>query len=113
MRSGVPEVVTRSALRLADEEDAEEFCSRRHTLASLDRSVDYFNCTRCLEIVVESGRFPGDDGTDPQMTEPSRGYHGVRFFETFGDFGFTMKARMETRLPSDFDIFSPSMRTIA
>jgi O-acetylhomoserine (thiol)-lyase len=30
------------------------------------------------------------------MTEPSRGYHGVVFFETFGDFGFTMKARMET-----------------
>jgi O-acetylhomoserine (thiol)-lyase len=29
------------------------------------------------------------------MTEPSRGYHGVRFFETFGDFGFTMKCRME------------------
>jgi O-acetylhomoserine (thiol)-lyase len=30
------------------------------------------------------------------MTEPSKGYHGIRFFETFGDFGFTMKARMET-----------------
>jgi len=30
------------------------------------------------------------------MTEASRGYHGVRFYETFGDFGFTMKARMET-----------------
>jgi O-acetylhomoserine (thiol)-lyase len=30
------------------------------------------------------------------MTEPSRGYHGVRFFETFGDFGFMMKCRMET-----------------
>jgi O-acetylhomoserine (thiol)-lyase len=30
------------------------------------------------------------------MTEPSRGYHGVIFHETFGDFGFTMKARMET-----------------
>jgi O-acetylhomoserine (thiol)-lyase len=29
------------------------------------------------------------------MTEPSVGYHGVRFYETFGDFGFTMKARME------------------
>ena len=29
------------------------------------------------------------------MTEPSPGYHGVRFYETFGDFGFTMKARME------------------
>jgi O-acetylhomoserine (thiol)-lyase len=30
------------------------------------------------------------------MTVPSRGYHGVIFHETFGDFGFTMKARMET-----------------
>ncbi len=47
-------------------------------------------------VVVESGRFPWDNGRFPQMTEPSRGYHGVRFFETFGDFGFTMKARMET-----------------
>src|SRR6202042_149349 len=28
--------------------------------------------------------------------EPSPGYHGVKFFETFGDFGFTMRARMET-----------------
>src|SRR6266704_2132577 len=24
------------------------------------------------------------------------GYHGVRFFETFGDFGYSMRARMET-----------------
>ena len=30
------------------------------------------------------------------MTEPSPGYHGVKFYETFGDFGFTMRARMET-----------------
>ena len=47
-------------------------------------------------IAVESGKFPWDNGNFPQMTEPSRGYHGVRFYETFGDFGFTMKARMET-----------------
>ncbi|HEV8500562.1 MAG TPA: aminotransferase class I/II-fold pyridoxal phosphate-dependent enzyme [Casimicrobiaceae bacterium] len=47
-------------------------------------------------VLVESGRFPWDNGKFPQMTEPSRGYHGVRFYETFGDFGFTMKARMET-----------------
>src|SRR5260221_2433699 len=30
------------------------------------------------------------------MHEHARGYHGVRFFETFGDFGYTMRARMET-----------------
>ena len=47
-------------------------------------------------VVVESGKFPWDNGKFPQMIEPSTGYHGVRFFETFGDFGFTMKARMET-----------------
>ncbi|HWH39250.1 MAG TPA: O-acetylhomoserine aminocarboxypropyltransferase/cysteine synthase family protein [Usitatibacter sp.] len=46
-------------------------------------------------VLVESGRFPWDNGKFPTMTEPSAGYHGVRFFETFGDFGFTMKARME------------------
>jgi O-acetylhomoserine (thiol)-lyase len=30
-----------------------------------------------------------------EMVEPSRAYHGVKFYETFGDFGYTMKARME------------------
>ena len=47
-------------------------------------------------VLVESGKFPWNNGKFPQMTEASRGYHGVRFDETFGDFGFTMKARMET-----------------
>ena len=46
-------------------------------------------------VLVESGRFPWDNGKFPGMVEPSAGYHGVRFYETFGDFGFTMKARME------------------
>nr|WP_259374329.1 O-acetylhomoserine aminocarboxypropyltransferase/cysteine synthase family protein [Calidifontimicrobium sp. SYSU G02091] len=47
-------------------------------------------------VVVESGKFPWDNGKFPGMTEPSPGYHGVRFYETFGDFGFTMRCRMET-----------------
>ena len=47
-------------------------------------------------VVVESGKFPWDNGKFPGMTEPSRGYHGVRFYETFGDFGYTMRLRMET-----------------
>jgi len=52
--------------------------------------------TTLAGVMVESGRFPWDNGKFPGMTEPSKGYHGVRFFETFGDFGFTMRARMET-----------------
>jgi O-acetylhomoserine (thiol)-lyase len=47
-------------------------------------------------VVVESGKFPWDNGRFPAMTEPSKGYHGVRFYETFGDFGWITKARMET-----------------
>jgi O-acetylhomoserine (thiol)-lyase len=47
-------------------------------------------------VVVEGGRFPWDNGKFPGMTEPSPGYHGVKFYETFGDFGFTMRCRMET-----------------
>ena len=39
-------------------------------------------------VMVESGRFPWDNGKFPGMTEPSPGYHGVKFYETFGDFGF-------------------------
>ena len=46
-------------------------------------------------VVVESGKFDWGNGNFPEMTEPSRAYHGVRFYETFGDFGYTMKARME------------------
>jgi len=46
-------------------------------------------------IIVDSGRFPWDRGAFPQMLEPSKGYHGIRFFETFGDFAYIMKARVE------------------
>lgn len=46
-------------------------------------------------ILVESGKFPWDNGNFPSMVDASDGYHGVRFYETFGDFAFTMKVRME------------------
>ena len=52
--------------------------------------------TTLAGVIVESGTFPWDNGKFPGMTEPSPGYHGVKFYETFGDFGFTMRARMET-----------------
>lgn len=52
--------------------------------------------TTLAGVLVEGGKFPWDNGKFPGMTEPSKGYHGVKFYETFGDFGFTMRARMET-----------------
>jgi O-acetylhomoserine (thiol)-lyase len=55
--------------------------------------------TTMAGLVVESGKF--DWGSEkartkfPDMLDPSRAYHGVKFYETFGDFAYTMKARME------------------
>ena len=45
-------------------------------------------------VLVESGEFPWDNGKFPTMMEPSDGYHGIRFYETFGDFGYTMKGAL-------------------
>src|SRR5690349_9466176 len=46
-------------------------------------------------VMVDSGTFPWDRGPFPQLLEPSKGYHGIRFFETFGDLAFIVKARVE------------------
>ncbi len=46
-------------------------------------------------IIIDSGRFPWNEGPFPQLLEPSKGYHGIRFYETFGDFAYIMKARVE------------------
>jgi O-acetylhomoserine (thiol)-lyase len=53
--------------------------------------------TTLAGVVVERGDFPWSNGKFPGMTEPSPGYHGVIFHETFGDFAFTMRCRMETQ----------------
>jgi O-acetylhomoserine (thiol)-lyase len=45
-------------------------------------------------IVVESGRFDwARDNRFPSLTDPEPAYHGLKFFENFGDFAFTTKAR--------------------
>ena len=46
-------------------------------------------------IIIDSGRFDWGKGKFPQLLEPSPGYHGIRFYETFGDFAYIMKARVE------------------
>lgn len=64
--------------------------------------------TSLAGVVVEAGRrrgaFAWDNGKFPGMTEPSPGYHGVRFYETFGDFAFTTRARLET-----LRVFGPAL----
>jgi O-acetylhomoserine (thiol)-lyase len=45
-------------------------------------------------VLIESGRFDwAKSGKFPSLTTPEPAYHGLNFYETFGDFSFTMKAR--------------------
>ncbi len=52
-------------------------------------------------IIVDSGNFDWRNGRFPAFTEPSPGYHGLRFAETFGPDGpfgniaFAVRARVE------------------
>lgn len=51
-------------------------------------------------VIVDSGNFRWDNGKFPQYTEPDPSYHGLKYWETFGDFpglgnvAFTFRARV-------------------
>lgn len=52
-------------------------------------------------IIVDSGRFNWANGKFPQFTEPSEGYHGLKFWDVFGagspfgNIAFAIRARVE------------------
>ncbi|MCP5120731.1 MAG: O-acetylhomoserine aminocarboxypropyltransferase/cysteine synthase [bacterium] len=46
-------------------------------------------------IIVDSGKFDWSKGNFPQLTEPSKAYHGMKFYETFGPIAFIIRARVE------------------
>jgi O-acetylhomoserine (thiol)-lyase len=46
-------------------------------------------------VLVESGAFEWGNGRFPLLSEPSPGYHGKVFTETFGEYAFLMRARAE------------------
>lgn len=53
-------------------------------------------------VIVDGGTFPWNNGKFPAFTEPSPGYHGLNFWETFGPNGvlgvnvaFIIRARVE------------------
>lgn len=52
-------------------------------------------------VIVDSGKFDWSSGKFPEFTEPDPSYHGVRYWETFGDFpglgniAFIIKVRVQ------------------
>lgn len=45
--------------------------------------------------LIDTGQYDWGNGRFPQFTEPSEGYHGVRFHESFAKEAFIMRARVE------------------
>ncbi|KAF9304081.1 Homocysteine synthase [Mortierella antarctica] len=46
-------------------------------------------------VIVDSGKFNWANGRFPDFTEPSEGYHGLKYWETFGPISFAIKTRVE------------------
>jgi O-acetylhomoserine (thiol)-lyase len=46
-------------------------------------------------VIVDSGKFPWNNGKFPYLSEPSPGYHGMKFWDVFGNIAFIIKARVE------------------
>jgi O-acetylhomoserine (thiol)-lyase len=46
-------------------------------------------------MIVQGGSFDWSGGKFPQLSEPSRAYHGMRFSEVFGNLAFIIRARVE------------------
>ncbi|PZR56050.1 MAG: bifunctional O-acetylhomoserine aminocarboxypropyltransferase/cysteine synthase [Candidatus Meridianibacter frigidus] len=46
-------------------------------------------------VLIESGKFAWDSGRFPLLSDPSPGYHQLRFTETFGEYAFLIRARAE------------------
>ncbi|WP_254862441.1 O-acetylhomoserine aminocarboxypropyltransferase/cysteine synthase family protein [Halovivax gelatinilyticus] len=44
-------------------------------------------------VLVDGGTFPWDEGDYPEIAEPNPAYHGVNFYETFGEQAFAIAAR--------------------
>lgn len=44
--------------------------------------------------IVDAGRFDWNNGRYPEFTEPDPSYHGMKFFEVFGNLSYILKARV-------------------
>ena len=70
--------------------------------------------------IVESGRFPWDNGRYPLMTEPMAAYGGLSWWGNFAEYGFLMRLRSEqlrdvgaTMTPFNAFLFLTGLETLA
>ena len=53
------------------------------------------NGTSLGGVIIDSGNFDWSNGKFPEFTEPSAGYHGLKYYEVLGAASFIAKVRIE------------------
>lgn len=53
------------------------------------------NGTSIGGVIIDAGNFDWSNGKFPEFTEPSAGYHGLKYFEALGPASFIAKVRIE------------------
>lgn len=53
------------------------------------------NGTSLGGVIIDAGNFDWSNGKFPEFTEPSAGYHGLKYYEVLGDAAFIAKVRIE------------------
>lgn len=53
------------------------------------------NGTSLGGVIIDAGNFDWSSGKFPEFTEPSPGYHGLKYYEALGSASFIAKARIE------------------
>lgn len=51
--------------------------------------------TTIAGVVIDAGTFDWTSGKFPKFVEPSPGYHGLKYVETFGKTAYAVKVRIE------------------
>lgn len=53
------------------------------------------NGTSLAGVIIDAGNFDWSNGKFPEFTEPSAGYHGLKYYEVLGAASFIAKVRIE------------------
>jgi O-acetylhomoserine (thiol)-lyase len=96
-------------VKIAHEHGLPVICDNTVTSPILFRPIEYgvdivvHSCTKMIGghgnsiggIVIDSGNFKWDNGKFPGLTEPEPSYHGLRYYETFGNLAYALKIRTQ------------------
>jgi O-acetylhomoserine (thiol)-lyase len=96
-------------VQIAHKHNLPVICDNTVTSAILFRPIDYgvdivvHSCTKIIGghgtsiggLIVDSGKFDWSKGNYPEITEPDASYHGLKFYEAFGNLAYIVKVRVQ------------------